>query len=241
MREHHLRVFRTARYFTIGPEPPAAPAELWFVLHGYRQLAARFLARFTAIADANRLIVAPEALSRFYLDEAGGTHGPEARIGATWMTREDRLAEIADYIDYLDALHEHLRERAGMSWRPRLHAVGFSQGAATASRWAVMGRTCLDRLVLWAGALPPDLDPEAARQRLPRLRLTFVTGDADPHLTADRIATALAQARALGGDPEHVHYAGGHRIEKPGLAALLHAGSASPSAVAGRGQGSPPA
>ena len=60
-----LPVTRTARVALLGPATPAI-RELWFVLHGYSQLAATFIEDFRAIDDGTRLIVAPEALSRFY-------------------------------------------------------------------------------------------------------------------------------------------------------------------------------
>ena len=41
---------------------------VWLVLHGYRQLADRFVARFEPVASPERLIMAPEGLNRFYLD-----------------------------------------------------------------------------------------------------------------------------------------------------------------------------
>ncbi|MFW6202332.1 MAG: hypothetical protein ACOC8B_07130, partial [Gemmatimonadota bacterium] len=151
-RERHIRVARTARYYTLGlsegagessgdrpagaatthdvrtellrpagrggpgePRPAgSAPREIWFVCHGYRQLAGRFVRRFAPLDDGNRLIVAPEALSRFYLDDDGGPHGPDARIGATWMTRADRENEIRDYVDYLDTLYERVFEESGL-------------------------------------------------------------------------------------------------------------------------------
>ncbi len=97
--EHHITVARTARYFTIGD--PAA-TEIWFVCHGYGQLAARFLKRFEPITEGARLVVAPEGLSRFYV---GSGERRDQPVGATWMTREDRLHEIADYVKYLDAVY----------------------------------------------------------------------------------------------------------------------------------------
>ncbi len=80
IREHHLPVTRTARYHTLGPES-GAPKQLWIVCHGYGQLAARFLRHFEIINDGTRLIVAPEALSRFYLtdDDAGARRGEDRR------------------------------------------------------------------------------------------------------------------------------------------------------------------
>src|SRR5947199_8460531 len=99
MQEHLFSTARSARYFTVGS--PEGAAEVWFVCHGYGQLAARFLERLRPIEAKRRCIVAPEGLSRFYLTETA----TERRVGASWMTREDRLHEIDDYVRYLDALY----------------------------------------------------------------------------------------------------------------------------------------
>ncbi len=106
-QERHIEVPKTARYWVLG-EDIVSPDELWFVLHGYRQLAARFLRRFEGIADGTRRIVAPEALSRFYVSREPGRHGPVSVVGGTWMTREDRENEIRDYVRYLDMLRDEV-------------------------------------------------------------------------------------------------------------------------------------
>src|ERR671913_1620 len=94
---HALVVPRTARYYTLGPTH-GFPRELWIVCHGYGQLASRFVSQFAALDDGTRLIVAPEALSRFYLDPIPKRRNEASpRVGASWMTREDRESEIADY------------------------------------------------------------------------------------------------------------------------------------------------
>src|SRR6266581_2470839 len=85
MQEHSFSTARSARYFTLGA--PERAAEFWFVYHGYGQLASRFLERFRSIESERRCIVAPEGLSRFYLSESPA----ERRVGASWMTRGDRL------------------------------------------------------------------------------------------------------------------------------------------------------
>src|SRR6266498_2098347 len=134
MQEHHIGVTRTARYYTLG-EISRGAGEVWFVCHGYGQLAARFLEKFRALDDGRRYLVAPEGLSRFYLSESPA----ERRVGASWMTREDRLTEIEDYLQYLDAVYADI-----FGWLDRtrvtVHALGFSQGASTVSRWAAMGK-----------------------------------------------------------------------------------------------------
>ena len=178
MQEHHIGVRRTARYCTLDPD--GEPREVWFVLHGYGQLAPYFIRHFDAIQNGRRLIVAPEALSRYYLP--GHT-----RVGASWMTREDRLAEVDDYLAYLDALHDQVFERVDRS-RVTVHVMGFSQGGATASRWATLGRVDADRLILWASELASDIDLTAHAESLRRRMLTLVVGTDDEFVTPTRRA-----------------------------------------------------
>jgi predicted esterase len=182
MHEHHFTTRRTARYYTL--DPAGDVREVWFVLHGYGQLAALFLRHFEGLQDGGRLIVAPEGLSRYYLP--GHQH-----VGASWMTKEDRLTEIDDYLAYLDALYEQIFMAVDRS-RVRVHVLGYSQGGATASRWATLGRVEADRLILWAGELAHDLDLTVHAETLRRLNLTLVVGTEDGFITPERLAAAEA-------------------------------------------------
>ena len=204
MDGHSLAVPRTARYFTLGSA--AAGGEVWFVLHGYGQLADAFLGSFEALATDTRLIVAPEALARFYLRSGTGT------VGASWMTRERREDEIGDYVRYLDALLQHVVPRGA-----RVHVLGFSQGAATAARWAALGKPRIERLILWGAGLPPDLDLESARERLAALELVLVAGERDENVDLEREARRLHAARL-----EHLvlRFDGAHEIDQPTLLRL---------------------
>jgi predicted esterase len=229
--EYHLGVTRTARYYTLGSPGPGV-RELWLVCHGYGQLARYFLRRFAPLADGSRLLVAPEALSRFYLEDPGTSH-TAARVGATWMTREDRLTEIQDYVRYLDAVHAQVLERLERKG-VRLMVLGFSQGVATACRWAALGAAATDALILWAHGLPPDLDLAAAGERWRRLAVWLVAGERDAAYTA---AAAAADGRRLaehGVRQETVTFPGGHELDAATLTALgqrvraLAAGEATP-------------
>jgi predicted esterase len=167
MQERHLSVGRTARYITFGNS--ADPKQVWFVCHGYRQLASRFARYFGVLDDGQTYVVAPEALSRFYPEGDPGPHGPGAKVGATWMTREDRLNEIEDYVGYLDSLYDCIFETIERS-AVRVRVLGFSQGAETAGRWIDRGRVRADHLILWGGHFPKDVDLE--RRDTPLRRLT---------------------------------------------------------------------
>ncbi len=205
MQEHRITVARGARYFTIG----RPDREVWFVLHGYGQLAARFLRHFEPLDDGTRLVVAPEGLSRFYLTESP----TERRVGASWMTREDRLEEIADYVRYLDAVFEDVLRSSDRA-RITLTALGFSQGAATACRWATMGVSHLDRLIVWGGEIPPDLDlaRTTIAGRMRALRVYLVYGRSDELFTPKIVAATEARLQGHGIPYVLAPFDGGHEI-----------------------------
>jgi predicted esterase len=197
MREHFVSTSRTARYFTLGA--PEHAREVWFVCHGYAQLGSRFLERFRPIEAAGRCIVAPEGLSRFYLTE----DPQERRVGASWMTREDRLHEIADYVRYLDAVYTDVAPAR------QVVALGFSQGTATVSRWAALGSSRIDRLIVWGGEVPPDLD--LGRLRVPSVVLVY--GTRDQFFTPKVVAATEARLRAQAIAYDLVSFDGGHEID----------------------------
>lgn len=213
--EHHLRVERTARYWMLGK--PESAEEVWLVLHGYKQLARRFIRRFKPIDDGRRLIVAPEALSRFYLPQEQGRHGATSVVGATWMTREDRQNEIRDYIKYLDQL---LAGIEGLIGSVPLTVVGFSQGVATATRWAVNGSKIPSRLVLWGDFSPPDLNLDVARQRLDSVDVIMVRGRQDPALSSRLSKEEAERLRVAGIAYRTISYSGGHDIDEDTLRKL---------------------
>jgi len=220
LHEHHLTVGRTARYYSLG-DMGGAPTEVWIACHGYGQLAERFLRQFEPFAGAHRLFVAPEGLSRFYVDAIT----EHRKVGASWMTREDRLSEIADYLRFLDAVHDEIFERVDRE-RASLTVLGFSQGAATASRWALQGHARVDRLVLWAGLLPPEVRQSAAdAAKLRAMRLTLVLGDRDSLAQEEALAPQRAALAAAGIPCEMITFAGGHEIEAQTLRDLAVAGA----------------
>jgi predicted esterase len=207
VQEHHIRVARTARYFMLGNRSPDV-TDVWFVCHGYGQLATDFLAAFQVIADPQRLVVAPEALNRFYPGISTGPHGPDSPVGATWMTRVDRLAEIDDYVEYLDTLYRTVLEGIEPT---RVTGLGFSQGAATVCRWAASTEQRIDRVVLFGGALPPEMNVTPALFKA--ATLTIVLGKHDATANPDRIASERRRMEQGGLSYDLLRFPGGHRLD----------------------------
>lgn len=226
--ERHIRVVRTARYRVVGD--PVSAREVWFVLHGYGQLAERFIDGFTTLPgleSGRRSLVAPEALSRFYLEDTGVEHGPGSKVGATWMTRADREHEILDYVEYLDRLAlEVLSPGRGSTARAgsiaggtrRIVVLGFSQGTATASRWVTRGRIDPEEVILWGGGLAADLDLSAAREALDGVSVRLVTGDGDEWGRA-RASETATRLESIGIDVQVIEFSGGHEIRPELLSA----------------------
>lgn len=213
MQEHRLATTRRARYFTLGGGGAQPLAESWIVLHGHGQLASVFMTYFRSIATPDRLIVAPEALNHYYTEPGTSGRTRDAKVGATWMTREDRENEIADYVDFLDKVWQETSANAA-----RVTVLGFSQGVATAARWVAMGRSRVDRFIAWAGQIPPELDPNSFRALAGGVSL--VSGSTDEY--AAWIAEGKDQERltSVGIHPAVMTFEGGHRMDRLTLDAI---------------------
>lgn len=200
---------KNARIYHLGDV--ATATEIWFVLHGFGQLAGTFIQTFAPAVRTGRLIVAPEALNHFYTDHRA------KKVGASWMTSEDRDAQIADYVHYLDRVGEQFLSR---SRGARIEVHGFSQGSATAARWVAMGKVQPARLVIWGGEVPPDPAVESWRDRLNAVDLTIVMGNQDEYYSRDRVDLANEKLDAAG-VRYTMHFFDGPHVVDAGVLARL--------------------
>lgn len=218
MQEHHIPVARTARYVVLG-SPSEHTTEVWFALHGYGQLVADFVIPFKALDDGTRLVVAPEALNRFYLVAPKDTRAADRPVGATWMTREDRESDIADYVAYLDKLYATIFTQMRRE-RVVVRALGFSQGVATAARWAALGRAQIDQLILWGGVLPPEIDLKHGVSSLRGIPIRLVAGTRDEFAGGEILEREVARLAKHGIEPSHSTFEGGHALSRTVLRQL---------------------
>lgn len=206
----HLTVPRRARWCQLEAKGKALGT--LYVLHGYGQLAGWFIRKFRPVAEAGWRIVAPEGGHRFYLE---GTHG---RVGASWMTKEDRLTDIADYLLFLDTL----RDQPDLASNGPEVLLGFSQGVATALRWAALGTrgaASWQAIIAHSGVIPPDL-PAAEQTLAAAPPLHLIAGQSDPYIANPESGfrdSATEWARS-GGRADRLHhhtFEGGHEIDAP--------------------------
>jgi dienelactone hydrolase len=120
--------------------------------HGYKENAPAQMERLLTIPGAAAwTLVSVQALHRFYRGrtERGGTE----EVVASWMTREDREAAIADNVAYVDAALDAVPHDDST----RIVYAGFSQGVAMAFRAALRGRRRAAGVIAVGGDVPPEL------------------------------------------------------------------------------------
>jgi predicted esterase len=171
--KQQLKTSKTARYFTHGN--PNKAENIWIVLHGYNQLAPFFIRKFQHLDPDKHFVVAPEGLHRFY------RKGTSGRVGASWMTKEDRESDINDNANFLNNLSDTLL--AKYTFQKRI-LLGFSQGGATATRWNFSGKFNANHLILWACVFPPDLEKDKEEKDRKEKTNYFVLGKNDQFFEA---------------------------------------------------------
>jgi len=203
--EHKLISKKTFRYNQIGDFENST--HLLIVLHGYGQLAEFFIRKFNDLPK-KYLVVAPEGMHRFYLN---GTSG---RVGASWMTKEDRESDIQDNLNWLNQLLNELKEKKKFE---KIILLGFSQGGATAARWYYSSKNEFDHLILWASVFPPDLEkPEHSNNS----ENYFIIGNQDEYYSAEKQNLETSFYRNLGFRTQT--FEGKHDIDGKKLLSVLN-------------------
>ena len=177
---------------------------VWIVFHGYGQLTEYFIRKFNVLNAEENFIIAPQGMSKFYLEGFSG------RVGATWMTKEDRDTEIDNQQQYINAvLTQELQDIEGKE----IILFGFSLGVATMGRFAAYNHFRFDKLVLWAGTFPHELEKTDIRHWTHPYSISYYTGNEDPFLKEGMIERQHNRLRELTGKDISVHsFHGKHEV-----------------------------
>jgi predicted esterase len=207
--EKKINITFEARYFTHGN---IEAENLIIALHGYGQLGSFFIQKFESLNPEKYFVVVPEGLHRFYLN---GTTG---RVGASWMTKENRETDIANYINYLETVLNHVNALNRFS---KKIILGFSQGGATASRFASATTIRFDAAILWASVFPPDVEPVNI-QKHPAQKNFLVIGDEDPYYTGEDFVSEQNKLIKAGIKFDLITFNGKHTIQTETLEKILN-------------------
>lgn len=201
MKQHHLPITVNASYYTLG-ELTDKTERVWLVFHGYGQLAEFFLKKFEKLDLEKNFVIAPQGLSKYYLE---GVYG---RVGASWMTKEDRLTEIENQYAYIDAVLDQFDLKG-----KKLIYFGFSQGTATMGRYAAHAKIAFHKMIIWAGTFPPDTDPAEWKYLTKKEEIHYFTSREDIYFKEEMIPQQNKVIKeALATEPELHWYEGGHRV-----------------------------
>jgi len=204
MEQYTFQVSKSTQVYTKGTLSKSTK-QIWLLLHGYGQLAEEFLEKFNTLNDEETFLIAPEALSKFYIK------GGKDKIGASWMTRHHRSEEIEDYVHYLDQVITHYIPKGSPI---ELHILGFSQGASTASHWLEKSSIKQPKSVtFWAGNLSPGFQKSLHEGRYSDINFHFVNGRQDRFIPNDVIDTANQLAKGKPNISLNT-FDGGHEINE---------------------------
>ena len=208
-----LQIEKKARYFQLG-NPGNDTSIVWVVLHGYGMLSEFFIQKFKKLENKNTLILAPEALNRFYIDTNYG------RVGASWMTKDERQDDIKENIKYLNSLMDQIIKEIGHN-RFKINVLGFSQGGATACRWLFKSGLKFENLIMWAGDIPKDTLTEDNRLKWNDMNTHLVMGKKDELINKEIKAKFLKLVTDYKLDYKLTLYDGDHRIYPDVLMELI--------------------
>jgi len=212
MEKYFLNISIQAPYLKVGSNSQQTK-NIWVIFHGYGQLVEEFSKLFSPLISDENILLFPQGLSKFYL------RGVDKKIGANWMTSQDRDIDIKNYLKYLDQLFAS--EIQPMKKDIKLHLLGFSQGGHTASRWVRHSSLNYDRLILWGSSLAHEIDQGDVSERFSAGENIMILGDQDRFISNEQALLIKNRYSKINFDCRLVEYHGGHDIDQNVLAKLL--------------------
>ncbi|MEQ9424737.1 MAG: hypothetical protein RJQ09_09990 [Cyclobacteriaceae bacterium] len=206
-----------APYYTFG-KLDNDTTTLWLACHGQGQLGEYFVKKFERFESQNHYGIVLQGLNKHYLDLYG------KRIGATWMTRHDRLTDLQNQRSYFTRVFE--TELASLNLTSyNINLVGFSQGVSAIARLLFHLKIPFNNLVLWAGGFPPEL-PGSDNTFIPADGKVIVAiGDNDQYYNEKNYQDNLALIEQTFPLKPKVHiYNGDHRLDPDVLEELINEG-----------------
>lgn len=178
---------------------------IWIVFHGIGFLSRYFLRFFKGLNTKENYIIAPQAPSKYYLNDE------YKYVGASWLTKEDTQTELTNVLNYIDAV----LELENIPDDKNLIVFGFSQGVSIATRWLAKAKIKFDTLILYAGGIPSELTKEDfSFIDYKQSSINIIYGDADEFLNPSRLENEKIKSDILFRKKAEIQsFKGGHEVK----------------------------
>lgn len=204
MEQEKKLSYRITNTYSTAHELTPDTKNVWVVCHGIGYLSRYFLRHFRKLDPRENYIIAPQAQSKYYLNDSY-TH-----VGSSWLTRENIKDETENVLNYLDEVYR--AEQLGNI--PNLILLGYSQGVSVVTRWIARRKLRPALLIIHSGKIPAELEPEDF-SFLEDTQVKLVYGTEDPYLDQETLEKEQANAKALFGERlEILPFKGGHEINQ---------------------------
>ncbi|MBT8299543.1 MAG: esterase [Maribacter sp.] len=179
---------------------------VWIVFHGIGYLSKYFLKYFDELPSNENYIIAPQAPSKYYLNNQ------YRHVGASWLTKENTANETQNVLNYLDAVYNAVNIPADC----KLIIFGYSQGVSIATRWVVKRQLDCQQLILYAGGIPKELTPRDFKFIIENnTNVTTLVGNKDEYINAAILQSESERITDLfSGNANQVIFQGKHEIKK---------------------------
>lgn len=205
IRKKSISVKKTARYFTNVPESNSIHS-VWFVIHGYAQLAEEFIKEFDFLQNGSTFIIAPEGLSKFYFRN---------KTGASWMTKEDRINEINDYVGYLDAVLMNCKAPL-IFQSQRTFFLDFLRECIQLSD-GLLKVNMIFGLILCSSDFPKDADFKSSKKKLTGSQLYYLYGKYDEIISVEKFNESLDLLKTNAVPYKDIIFKGKHVIDRKSI------------------------
>lgn len=197
----------TNSYNTLNTINPKTK-NVWVVFHGIGYLSQFFLKYFATLNADENYIIAPQAPSKYYLNDS------YRHVGACWLTKTDTAIETDNVMRYMDAV----MEAEQIPKHCNCIVLGFSQGVSIAMRWVARAKIHCHKLVLYAGGIPEELtEVDFKHLTAQKTEIITILGTQDEYLTPERLVHEKEKSIGIFKQGiKHITFKGGHEV-KPNI------------------------
>ena len=203
-RENQVAYTSKNSYSTLN-ELSSETKNVWIVFHGIGYLSRYFLKYFDQLPAEENYIIAPQAPSKYYLNNE------YKHVGASWLTKEATGLALSNVLNYLDNVYK----KEVIPEDCNLIVLGYSQGVSIAMRWVASRKIRCRQLVLYAGGIPAELKYEDLSFLEVSAKVKVIVGNADEYLTRERMDIEKQKIeRLFPFNAKLISFDGKHEIKK---------------------------